>query len=131
MPQSLRQFEDWHTAGDDAIRAGYPAQSLTDAEIAARQAELDAARRASAIKPVPPPPTLSADPWSDPRLRLERAAYALEQARAEFDAASKALHEARKADLARRRELAVKSQQERDRRNSAQLGANVGFSLMR
>lgn len=131
MPTSLRQFEDWHTPGDDAMRAGYPAQSLTDVELATRQAELDAARRASAVAPVPPPPTLSADPWADPRLRLERAAHALEQARAEFAAAAKALRQAQRAEREQARKLRQKSDAERRRRNSAQLGASSGFSLMR
>lgn len=68
---------------------------------------------------------------TDPLTRYEQAAHALEMARAEFDAASLALRQHKQAELARRRELAVKSQEERERRNSAQLGATTGFSLMR
>lgn len=59
---SLRTFEDWGTAGDDQIRAGFPAQSLTDAEIATRQAQLDAARRYAARQ------------QADPLTRYEQAA---------------------------------------------------------
>lgn len=63
--------------------------------------------------------------------RYERAKWALAQAEAEYHAARTALHEARKAELARLRALAVKSQQERERRNSAPLGVQTGFQLMR
>lgn len=116
---SLRTFEDWGTDGDDQIRAGFPAQSLTDAEIATRQAQLDAARRYATRQ------------QADPLTRYEMAAHALEQARAEFDAASQALRQHKQAELARRREFAMARQQERERRMSAPLGAQTGFSLMR
>lgn len=68
---------------------------------------------------------------TDPLTRYEQAARALEMARAEFDAASLALRQHKQAELARRREFALARQQEQDRRNSVQLGATTGFSLMR
>lgn len=68
---------------------------------------------------------------TDPLTRYEQAAHNLEIARAEFDAASLALRAHKQAELARRREFAMARQQEQDRRMSAPLGAQTGFSLMR
>lgn len=172
---SLRTFEDWGEC-DDAIRSGYPSMHLSDEDIAARQAELDAARRDAArpttyydldeqdkanfkelwpertaileapIKPVTPPPAISADPWADPQTRLELAAHNLEVARAEFEAAAAALRQHQQAEAAKRAAFAqvrrqVRTIEDRYRlhqshiesaeRLSAQLGPNTGFQLMR